>query len=157
MYDIINMKDFRSKQDLLSQRLGRVEVAEEMGTIQVEHPEESAWADFAKSLILALQEDEKRNNSRGDIPAVVQCTPRICFSLWSEALQDVGSFSYLVGNVCCGCLYNAKEWDRNPPNCPPSPFGCGTRQGNLLSLASVLFLLFSKWHTPKTLVQAMQE
>lgn len=41
MYDIINMKNFRSKWDLLSQWLGRVEVAEETESLQVEHPEES--------------------------------------------------------------------------------------------------------------------
>lgn len=55
MYDIINMKNFRSKQGLLSQWLGHVEEAEETGSPQVEHPEESIWADFAKSLILTFQ------------------------------------------------------------------------------------------------------
>ena len=75
MYDIINMKNFRSKWGLLSQRLGHVEVAEETGSLQVEHPEESTWADFAKSLILALQEDEEMKDSRGDTPAVVLGTP----------------------------------------------------------------------------------
>lgn len=83
MYDIINMKNFRSKRGLLSQRLGHVEVAEETESPQVEHSEESAWADFAKSLILAFQEDEKMKGSRGDIPAVVLGTHGVFFSLWS--------------------------------------------------------------------------
>lgn len=83
MYDIINMKNFRSKQGLLSQRLGHGEVAEETGSPQVEHPEESAWADFAKSLILAFQEDEKTKGSRGNIPAVAMSIPGVFFSLWS--------------------------------------------------------------------------
>jgi len=60
-----------------------VEVAEETGSLQVEHPEESAWADFSKSLILAFQEDEKIKDSRGDIPGVVLSIPGVCFSLSS--------------------------------------------------------------------------
>lgn len=71
MYGIINMKNFRSKWGLLSQRLGHVEVTEETGSLQVKHLEESAWADFAKSLIPIFQEDEKVKNWRGDILAVM--------------------------------------------------------------------------------------
>lgn len=81
MYDIINMKNFRSKWGLLSQQMGHVEVAEEPGSLQVEHPEERAWADFAKSLILAFQEDEKMKDNRGDIPAVVLGIPEVFFCL----------------------------------------------------------------------------
>lgn len=65
------MKNFRSKWDLLFQWLGRVEVAEEKGSLQVEFLEESAWADFAKSLISEFHEDEKVKGRRGDIPAVM--------------------------------------------------------------------------------------
>lgn len=97
MYDIINMKNFRSKRGLLSQPLGHVEVAEETGSLQVEHPEESAWADFAKSLILAFQENEKMKDSRGDIPAVVLGTPGVCFSLWSLSISRRGKSFRLGG------------------------------------------------------------
>lgn len=71
MHGIFNMKNFRSKWGLLSQRLGHVEVAEEKGNLQVGFLEESTWADFAKSLIPVFQEDEKVKDRRGDILVVV--------------------------------------------------------------------------------------
>lgn len=97
MYDIINMKNFRSKQGLLSQRLGHVEVAAETGSLQVEHPEESAWAGFAKSLILRFQEEKKMQDS-GDFPAVASGTPGACFGLWTLSSRRCGK-PFLTGGL----------------------------------------------------------
>lgn len=48
-----------------------MEVAQEKGSLQVEFLEESAWADFGKSLISEFHEDEKVKGRRGEIPAVM--------------------------------------------------------------------------------------